>query len=129
MHLDYQATLGTVARLAVPTIADWCAVDISVDGRLRTLAVAHVDPAKVALGQRLRSGIQQIRTPQPNPRHTGRGVIGPAATTAHRLLVLLTLGPVLAGFGLGVRSVALTSAAHAGRVALIWPARTGRRST
>src|SRR5918994_2364603 len=29
----------------------------------------------------------------------------------------------------GARPVALTSAAHAGRVALIWPARAGRRST
>jgi Transposase len=35
------------------------------------------------------------------------------------------LGPGLAGFGLGVRFVALTSAAHAWRVALIWPARPG----
>jgi hypothetical protein len=33
----------------------------------------------------------------------------------------------LAGFGLGARFVALNSAAHAGRVALIWPARAGRR--
>ena len=29
--LDYEATLAAVARLAVPTLADWCAVDI-VDG-------------------------------------------------------------------------------------------------
>jgi PAS domain S-box-containing protein len=52
--LDYQATLGAVARLAVPTIADWCAVDI-VDhqGKLRRLAVAHIDPAKVELARGL----------------------------------------------------------------------------
>ncbi len=48
--LDYQATLRSVARLAVPTIADWCAVDIVVaGGAVERLAVAHVDPAKVAL--------------------------------------------------------------------------------
>ncbi len=47
--LDYQATLSKVARLAVPTFADWCAIDVVVDGRLHRLAVAHVDPAKVQL--------------------------------------------------------------------------------
>ncbi|MET0409933.1 MAG: ATP-binding protein [Polyangiaceae bacterium] len=45
--LDYERTLATIARLAVPSIADWCAVDISDNGRLRRLAVAHIDPAKV----------------------------------------------------------------------------------
>ncbi len=45
--LDYEATLRTVARLAVPRIADWCAVDIlDADGQVKRLAVAHVDPAK-----------------------------------------------------------------------------------
>jgi len=47
--LDYGATLASVARLAVPTIADWCAVDIlAEDGLPQRLAVAHVDPAKLA---------------------------------------------------------------------------------
>lgn len=45
--LDYERTLATIARLAVPRIADWCAVDIGENGRLRRLAVAHVDPEKV----------------------------------------------------------------------------------
>jgi PAS domain S-box-containing protein len=45
--LDYKATLATVARLAVPRLADWCAVDIMDDGRLRRLAIAHTDPARV----------------------------------------------------------------------------------
>src|SRR5207248_2241897 len=31
--LDYEATLTTVASLAVPTIADWCAVDVVGEGR------------------------------------------------------------------------------------------------
>jgi len=51
--LDYQETLGNVARLAVPTFADWCAIDVVDDGRLRRLAVAHVDPAKVELAHQL----------------------------------------------------------------------------
>ncbi len=52
--LDYEATLAQVARLAVPRLADWCAVDIlESDGQVRRLAVAHVDPAKVALAHDL----------------------------------------------------------------------------
>ena len=45
--LDYKVTLGTVASLAVPSIADWCAVDILEEGKLERLAVAHVDPTKI----------------------------------------------------------------------------------
>jgi GAF domain-containing protein len=51
--LDYEATLSRVARLAVPTFADWCAIDLLRDGRLQRLAVAHVDPAKVDLAREL----------------------------------------------------------------------------
>jgi serine phosphatase RsbU (regulator of sigma subunit) len=54
--LDYRATLGRVARLAVPTLADWCTVQILDDsGELRTVAVEHVDPAKVAWAWQLES--------------------------------------------------------------------------
>ena len=47
--LDYEATLKPVANLAVPAIADWCAVDIVREGTVQRLAVAHVDPAKIPL--------------------------------------------------------------------------------
>ena len=47
--LDYRTTLATVARLTVPTLADWCAVQILEDGELHTVAVEHSEPAKVAL--------------------------------------------------------------------------------
>ena len=47
--LDYRKTLAAVARLAVPRIADWSRVDVIEDGRLRTLAVEHVDPEKLEL--------------------------------------------------------------------------------
>lgn len=46
--LDYRTTLASVARLAVPYLADWCAVDARDGaGALHRLAVAHVDLAKV----------------------------------------------------------------------------------
>jgi signal transduction histidine kinase/CheY-like chemotaxis protein len=52
--LDYQATLANVARLVVPALADWCAVDVAEeDGRLERVAVVHSDPAKVELAREL----------------------------------------------------------------------------
>jgi serine phosphatase RsbU (regulator of sigma subunit) len=51
--LDLDVTLARVTRLAVPTFADWCTVDVVRDGALHRLAVAHVDPEKVALAHRL----------------------------------------------------------------------------
>ena len=46
--LDYEETLAAVAELAVPGIADWCAVDVLVDGEVKRVARAHTDPRKVA---------------------------------------------------------------------------------
>ncbi|MGI9050915.1 MAG: PAS domain S-box protein, partial [Rubrobacteraceae bacterium] len=45
--LDYQTTLASVARMAVPGLADWCAVDmVGENGEIQRLAVAHQDPEK-----------------------------------------------------------------------------------
>lgn len=52
--LDYGDTLRQVARLAVPTIASWCAVDVLGEhGEIERVAVYHADPEMVALAQRL----------------------------------------------------------------------------
>jgi PAS domain S-box-containing protein len=46
--LDYERTLAGITELAVPRLADWCAVSLPGDGnRLPTVAVAHTDPEKV----------------------------------------------------------------------------------
>ena len=47
--LDAEQTLGGIARLSVPELADWCVVHLLQDGELRALAVEHVDPTKTAL--------------------------------------------------------------------------------
>jgi signal transduction histidine kinase/ActR/RegA family two-component response regulator len=61
--LDYEATLKAVAHLAVPSVADWCAVHIVGErGGLHRLAVAHVDPEKVELARTL----QERYPPDPN---------------------------------------------------------------
>jgi PAS domain S-box-containing protein len=53
--LDTQQTLRSVAQLAVPRIADWCAVDVlTAPRKVELLAVAHVDPAKVRWAKELR---------------------------------------------------------------------------
>src|SRR4051794_25576109 len=52
--LDYDATLSAVADLAVRRIADWCSIAmVDEEGGLRNVAVAHVDPEKVALAREL----------------------------------------------------------------------------
>src|SRR3954454_24809825 len=53
--LDYERTLQHVAQLAVPDFADWCAVDlVSEIGEVDLVAIADVDPEKVAFARRLR---------------------------------------------------------------------------
>jgi PAS domain S-box-containing protein len=53
--LDYEETLQLVARLTVPELADWCAVDVlDASGRPHLVAVAHVDPQKVAFARDFR---------------------------------------------------------------------------
>jgi PAS domain S-box-containing protein len=62
--LDYATTLKAVANLAVPAIADWCAVDILTEERkLERLAVAHVDPAKIDLARTIRSRYEDPGSP------------------------------------------------------------------
>lgn len=53
--LDYQKTLNTVAELAVPHIADWCAIDILEDnGKVKQVAIVHKNPKKVKWAKELR---------------------------------------------------------------------------
>ena len=65
--LDYATTLREVARLAVPRITDWCAVDmLQPDGSVARLVTAHVDPDKVELARTLAE-----RYPTPPDAPTG----------------------------------------------------------
>jgi PAS domain S-box-containing protein len=83
--LDYETTLTTLARLAVPHIADWAAVDVLEGREIRRLAAAHVDPAKrdrvAALGRRrppdldAMSGVEEIM-------RTGKARLVPVIPTA-----------------------------------------------
>lgn len=82
--LDYRTTLATVARLGVPRMADWCAVDMLSDtGEIERLAVAHVDPEKVAWAIELnksRPPDPDAPTGLPNVLRTGKSEFIPAIT-------------------------------------------------
>lgn len=81
--LDYESTLRNVAQMAVPDLADWCAIALAQDGVLRTIAVAHRDPAKVELALEF----QQRYPPDPESEHgsyqvlrTGQSFVVPDVT-------------------------------------------------
>jgi PAS domain S-box-containing protein len=63
--LDYQVTLESLARLVVPRLADWCAVDVvAEDESTHRLAVEHQNPEKVRLAHEL----QRRYPPDPGAR-------------------------------------------------------------
>ena len=76
---DYQTTLAALVRLAVPTLADYCALDILVgEDSFERIGEAHVDPTKSML-------LRQVAT---FPRS--------ALTASHPLIRVMSTGqPVL----------------------------------
>jgi PAS domain S-box-containing protein len=64
---DPREALERLARVVVPALADWCGVHLPGPRDLiEPVAVAHVDPGKVALAGRL-AAHQPIRRGDPNP--------------------------------------------------------------
>jgi PAS domain S-box-containing protein len=69
--LDWEQTLVQVARLAVPTLADWCIVDVLEEGgvTIKQVAVAAADPHKEELLREMRTLYPPtIDSPQPAAR-------------------------------------------------------------
>lgn len=82
--LDVDGTLRRVAELMVPSLADWCVVDVvEVDGSLRRAAVAHPDPELAHLLWELGQP-RQIDPSGPHPHavvaRTGHPIFQPEAT-------------------------------------------------
>jgi signal transduction histidine kinase len=103
--LDYETTLTQVARLAVPALADWCAVDIAgVEGSIHRLAVAALDPLKEALVRQLRerypfrpewtTGVPQVmRSGEPEIiAQVNESQLAASAQDPQHLALLLNLG-------------------------------------
>lgn len=102
--LDYQTTLDSLAHLTVPSIADWCAIDVvEKDGTIERLAVAHTDPAKEELAQELHRRYppkKEATTGQAKVLRTGQSELYPhipdsvlveAASDAEHLRILRDL--------------------------------------
>ncbi|MEP6690982.1 MAG: ATP-binding protein [Gemmatimonadaceae bacterium] len=89
--LDYEKTLGDLARLAVPELADWCAVDmLSDDGTLHQLAVAHVDPEKARWAR-------EINRRYPHARDAATGVLSVLRTGRPEMYNDITDEMIVAG--------------------------------
>jgi PAS domain S-box-containing protein len=80
--LDPVQTLNEIAQLAVPRLADWCAVQLAPDvrGSFETVAVAHVDPDKVRWAEELQARYPpepDAPTGAPEVLRTGRSELYP----------------------------------------------------
>lgn len=51
--LDSTTTLQHAAALCVPTLGDWCAVDVVQGDRIERVAISHADPAKAGAAHEL----------------------------------------------------------------------------
>jgi PAS domain S-box-containing protein len=84
--LDYHATLSRIARMAVPQLADWCAVDIlEPDGSLKLLAIAHPESSKVEWAREFRRAFPiDMTAPTGLPRviRTGKSELYPSIDSA-----------------------------------------------
>ena len=79
---DHQDALAKIAQLAVPRLADWAAIEVTqaVGGRTKQVAVAHVDPSKVAYARELSRRYPpdpDATTGVPNVIRTGRAEFYP----------------------------------------------------
>ena len=89
--LEMERTLATVAELCVGELADWCSIDMAGgEQALRNVAVAHADPAKVALAHRMRE-----RYP-PDPNATS-GAAHVVRTGEPQLFAVVTEEQIVAG--------------------------------
>lgn len=83
--LDYKQTLTTIAGMVVPTVADWCTIDLlDENGVLQQVAVAHKDPDKAKWARELREiqGPPDMNAPSGVPKviRTGKPEFYPYIT-------------------------------------------------
>lgn len=103
--LDYEETLSTVARLAMPELGAWCIVDILENGNeIRRLAVIHPEPRLDPLTRELQQSYPPssddalgapriLKTQQPElVREVTKPMLLQAAKDKRHLRILRTLG-------------------------------------
>jgi PAS domain S-box-containing protein len=101
---DFEAALDDVARLIVPELADWCAIDLpGPAGFVHLAAIAHIDEEKVRLARELRAtrplhlddeGITTavMRTGEPASVVVDDALLAAATTDDKQLEVVRSLG-------------------------------------
>ncbi|HEY9847795.1 MAG TPA: PAS domain S-box protein, partial [Candidatus Caenarcaniphilales bacterium] len=118
--LDYQTTLTSVARLAVPYMADWCVVDIVDENQsIQRLAVAHSDPEKVALGWELNQRYPEALNGSegtPKVLRTGQAAIYPQISDAVLMAVAQDAGHLRILRELGFKSAMIVPLIVRGRM-------------
>jgi serine phosphatase RsbU (regulator of sigma subunit) len=118
--LDYQQTLRNVAGLAVPRVADWCAVDLfDADGQREPVAIAHSQPEKLEMAARLRAY-------EPERLEPDQG-LGRVLSTGEALLYTEIPDDLLVGAAVDEEHLRLLRAVGM-RAVLIVPLRIGRRT-
>jgi PAS domain S-box-containing protein len=118
--LDYETTLGNVAQLTVPRVADWCAVDVvDEDGEIRHVVVAHNDPAKVEMAVELQRRYPvdpSSPTGVPNVLRTGKPELYPEVTDEMLVAGAVDEEQLDMLRGLGMSSVMIMPMATRGRM-------------
>ena len=105
--LDYEQTLRNLARLAVPALGDWCAIDIARDGGpYERLVVEHSDPARTQLAFDLDKKYRQAPEKDPIAEVIRTGESKLVENITDELLVALTVDEehLAIARGLGLRS-------------------------
>jgi len=116
--LAVEDTLHALGNVLVPAVADWFAVDLLEDGRIRTLLVLHPDPEKVTLAHELQRRFPtdpDAPTGSPHVIRTGRSEL--TETIPDEMLQALVEDPELLETmrGLGLRCAMVVPLTARGR--------------
>ena len=107
VSLDLPATLEQTARTLVPSLADWCLIDLAAEGTLRQTVAVHGDPQQEALAGQL--GRPSPRAPLEHGAlgvfSKGDGEAYPEIEDLEQAAGLLAVGDVEPLRSLGVRSL------------------------
>jgi PAS domain S-box-containing protein len=74
--MEYQSILDSIAELVIPQLADWCVIDVVENGARRRGTVAHRDPGKAELIEKLLVSAPSLAdTPQGRALLEGQALI------------------------------------------------------
>ena len=116
--LDYEASFRRLAELAVPSLGDWCAIDVEREGLLVRVAIAHPDPRMIETARELHERYPvNMHAPRGAPKvlRTGQSEIYPDVTD--EILAATARDPEHLGRlrALAIRSVLLAPLTARGR--------------